>query len=602
MKTRFITKKSNQMLNLSNLFRNSQLPADSPTVRQSDSKIFGYRHLQFFFLLALITGCMFYLACKKEPSGNGGINFAQTFLRDEGFNPFTSIKISVHQGLLKFADVETYESYQDYWKIANDSIFLQNLKGQFPEYFVVIPEEQIVDGGPVYLKIFEDLRGFSSLRKAEELKLTNLLLSGGEPSTYGQIRHFVLDPFRQSFLNEQAEFMIGNVIVKYFDQQNTVYILDGDFSKLEIVRDQKVQGLPPSNAINVRVVNCLNPEIINDVFNFGQDGHLIATKPLLCQANFSLTMGGIANSSVFLLVRNTSIVSSPSIYSLKVNNVAISTPSGGIPWIISYSNITWPLTLRLTIDGPDEDCFFEKTYSSPCDMFEISGIRVASGTGSGNVVTVNTNLSMPDATYTWSWGDGTSNIISTVNTMSHTYTNVSVYDYYQYPISVTINIPNWNGGSCSKTATGVGTTCGRTYGYISYEAFSPTNRYRLNGVGSVTLLEGNKLSFFCEVRSFKKVGGFYWRNWFNPLSYRIRGICYLNCQTTLVGITGVPNAVTSWEFNGPGRHQGTGNSIVPPPYLIGSYPRFLPNQIYCQWGGTTGDGTWTCDSGRLYFQ
>lgn len=205
----------------------------------------------FFSVLALAWTASVFYACKKQPVQNQVMNGKQDIstitcvASNQDMLEAGISQVKVINGLLEFNDIDHFNNTVNYL-INSDNTWIVDKNDTV--FWVDSVENFVLPLGA--LDAFEQSIGFTSYRGKMENEKINLMKQGKfDPATY-QDNYPIRDDYTRSVINPLGEVKICTSIFKYVDRRYIVEIADGDFGKLQDIRDN---GFLPVKWENVYV-------------------------------------------------------------------------------------------------------------------------------------------------------------------------------------------------------------------------------------------------------------------------------------------------------------------------------------------------------------
>lgn len=270
------------------------------------------------------------------------------------------------------------------------------------------------------------------------------LENGGDPIDFEG--HFKRGAQYKSFLNPQAEFMIGDCIIKHISRYVTVYLLDGDMQRLEDIRNTPIENL--KNEYNLRVINDAHPDGYSDVFEIDANGQIVDFRGE-CQISFR-----VHTCDNIYTFENTSTFDPNETYVFEwvINGVShTSTKPYFFPtYYFGPPSLVGPIEVSLTVTGGDCSGTITKTVT-PCNANQFLAVQINETTWrftSDFNNTTPTYLPLPPPfTLTWDYGDGsqvttqesTSAFLAPIWVQPYSVTHTFPAGFAEYEVTLTIS-------------------------------------------------------------------------------------------------------------------------------------------------------------------
>ncbi len=259
----------------------------------------------------------------------------------------TTNKISVQNGVLVFEDIETLDA------VTNSLVALSQNNNSIESAITALgfsisdPEDDDLEPEfPIFTQFANRYSGFNSLIEKICSDRATLLESGGLVKDITP--HFTADPYLQAVLNENLEIKIEGIIYKLLDEHRTVVITDGDFAKLDVVR-QNPENFTPQE--NIFIHDELDPRMEDKIRLFDEEGNKTVFG---CVASFYPVNIGAHNfsfvsNSFFIFGGNNNIT-----YDWDFGDGTTFSGTGvqGMAVNHTFSPNNYPYTVRLEISSP----------------------------------------------------------------------------------------------------------------------------------------------------------------------------------------------------------------------------------------------------------
>jgi hypothetical protein len=326
----------------------------------------------------------------------------QAISRDSD-DPLTSSSITVVNGLIRFQDYSAYKAYRAVSDISYDSSYCETLKNRFPEFFL---DSTHFYQSTMFTKIFEVKHNFKSLESKYEEDLDLFLRTGGDPVNFDFGKQ--LPQVISTYLNVHSEYMIGNLIFKYLNKEKIAVVTNSDFNSL-----YKLRQLPPEDiqsTINIYVCNTAIEDFDhNQFFQLNANGEIVETIEQVCNPKFIVNSIDI-NSTYLQLSNQTTGLDPNQNYNFTWYINGNTFPASGVGQFQNFpiSYFSWPITIRLYVQGPGCSAYTDKILKSPCDLFTIGiGVSAVSPGRSYSFLPLpSPSGTCPNCVFSWDFGNG----------------------------------------------------------------------------------------------------------------------------------------------------------------------------------------------------
>ncbi len=371
------------------------------------------KKLIYFCCTITAIGSLALWSCKKETlkaTLNDTKPLGLAVITPLQINPFDSPDIVVSNGMLFFTDYPTFmATYDKLNELEADDNEVHNAYQEL-NYLEngELPDEKFITCHPI-LEKFENTRNFTALRKQEEDRETNYLKNGGQLENY--VDGFVEDPTFAALLNTSNEVRIGDYIFKYLPNYQIAIISNADFTTLDLVRATPLQNLRDGHHLRLwdRKLGIYSSTKELNLFTVNEQGETIDfANRSVCRPLIDFNIQVSSNNNTITLINTSFDICCDPESNFIWDFGDGTTYTGENPPAHTYTNLTFPLTIRLTakecqlgLNGL-QDVAVIKTFTSPCDMI----IKNAAVNVTGNQVSTST-VNLAGSTITWDFGDGT---------------------------------------------------------------------------------------------------------------------------------------------------------------------------------------------------